>query len=157
MTSPADGPGPVILFDGVCNLCAGVVRFVVRHDPAGRFRFAPLQSEAAKRLLGAAEPVGAAEGGGAGERLETMILIADGRVYRKSTAALQTAARLDGVWRLAALLLLVPRGLRDAVYDWVGRRRYRWFGRTQACWLPDGALAARFLDPGQDGGGRRPD
>ena len=78
--------------------------------------------------------------------LDTMILIVDGRIYRKSTAALMTAARLDGAWPLLAMFLVVPRPLRNAVYDWIGRRRYRLFGRQNTCWVPASALADRFLD-----------
>ena len=80
------------------------------------------------------------------ESLETVALVAGGRVYRKSTAALLTARRLDGLWPLLAILLAVPRPLRDAIYDWIGRRRYRWFGKRDLCWRPEDGLAERFLD-----------
>ena len=134
MTSTAEERGPVILFDGVCNLCTGSVRFVLARDSKRRFRFASLQSAAAERLLGERD------------NLESMVLIEDGAVYRKSTAALRIARRLDGGWPLLAALLFVPRTLRDAVYDWVGRRRYRLFGKRDVCWTPQPELADRFLD-----------
>ncbi len=133
-----DRTGPIILFDGVCNLCKGSVRFVIKRDRRRRFRFASLQSPIAEVLL-ADEPVPQ-------DRLESMILLFDGNVFRKSTAALMIAARLDGAWPLMAGFLLVPWPLRDAVYDWIGRRRYRWFGRQDACWVPSSDLADRFLD-----------
>lgn len=134
MTSTAEARGPVILFDGVCNLCTGSVRFVLARDSKRRFRFASLQSPAAERLLGQRD------------NLESMVLVENGSVYRKSTAALRIARRLDGGWPLLAALLVVPRPLRDAVYDWIGRRRYRLFGKRDACWIPQAELADRFLD-----------
>ena len=138
MTSAVDRAGPILLFDGVCNLCTGTVRFVIGRDAQKRFRFASLQSPAAEQLLGPAAP--------AGDRLDSMVLVEGGRIYRKSSAALLTARRLDGLWPLLALLLVVPRPIRDAAYDWVGRRRYRMFGKRDACWTPNGDLADRFLD-----------
>ena len=138
MTSTAEAGRPVILFDGVCNLCTGSVRFVIARDARKQFRFASLQSTVADRLLGAQ--------GHQRAGLESMILITDGRVYRRSTAALMIARRLDGLWPLLAAFLLVPRPLRDAVYDWIGKRRYRLFGKRDACWRPQPELAERFLD-----------
>lgn len=138
MTSPAEAGRPVILFDGVCNLCTGSVRFVIGRDARKQFRFASLQSPVAEKLLGAQ--------GHARAGLESILLIKDGRVYRKSTAALMIARRLDGLWPLLAALLVIPRPLRDAVYDWIGARRYRLFGKRDACWTPRPELAERFLD-----------
>ena len=134
MTSIAEGQGPVVLFDGVCNLCTASVQFVIARDSRKRFRFASLQSPAAERLLGRRED------------LESMVLMEGGRTYRKSGAALRIARRLDGLWPLLSVFLLVPRPLRDAIYDWIGRRRYRMFGRRDSCWVPGPDLAARFLD-----------
>jgi predicted DCC family thiol-disulfide oxidoreductase YuxK len=134
LTSIAEGQGPVVLFDGVCNLCTASVQFVIARDSRKRFRFASLQSPAAERLLGRRED------------LESMVLMEGGRTYRKSGAALRIARRLDGLWPLLSVFLLVPRPLRDAIYDWIGRRRYRMFGRRDSCWVPGPDLAARFLD-----------
>ena len=138
MTSAVDRSGPILLFDGVCNLCTGAVRFVIEKDTRKRFRFASLQSPAAARLMGPTAT--------RGDQLETMILVVGERIYRKSTAALLTARRLDGLWPLLAVLLAVPRPIRDMAYDWIGRRRYRLFGKRDACWTPDGDVADRFLD-----------
>jgi predicted DCC family thiol-disulfide oxidoreductase YuxK len=129
---------PVILFDGVCNLCTGGVRFVIGRDARKRFRFASLQSPVAEKLLGAQ--------GRGGDRLESVVLVVGERTYRKSTAALLIARRLDGLWPLLSALLVIPRPLRDAVYDWIGKRRYRLFGKRDACWRPQAELAERFLD-----------
>lgn len=133
MSSAAER-GPIILFDGVCNLCTGSVRFVIARDARKQFRFASLQSAVAKRLLGERD------------QLESVVLVDGGEVCRKSTAALRIARRLDGAWPLLAALLVIPRPLRDAVYDWIGRRRYRWFGKRDACFMPPDSLAERFLD-----------
>jgi predicted DCC family thiol-disulfide oxidoreductase YuxK len=121
---------PVVLFDGVCNLCNGAVRFVTRHDRAGRFDFTALQSEAGARLLRER-----GHGTALGEP-EALVLIEGTRVYTHSDAALRIARSLDGAWPLLGLLLLVPRVIRDAAYRFVARRRYRWFGRVTDCAVP---------------------
>ena len=128
-------PAPVILFDGVCNLCDASVQFVLDHDRAAHFRFAPLQSETARRLVGDRATA-----------LDSIVLVEDGRVYDRSTAALRIARRLDGAWPALAAFLVVPRPLRDVVYDWIARNRYRWFGTRDACRLPTPDTAARFLE-----------
>lgn len=125
----------VILFDGVCNLCNAWVDFVVRHDPEGRFRFAALQSEAAGDLLRGAPP----------DLPDSIVLVEDGTVWVRSTAALRVARGLGLPWSLAWIFILVPRSVRDAVYDWVARNRYRWFGRRDTCRIPTPEERARFL------------
>ena len=138
MTSPAEAGRPVILFDGVCNLCTGSVRFVIERDSRKQFRFASLQSPVAEKLLGPQR--------NEADRFESVVLVVGERIYRKSSAALLIARRLDGLWPLLSVLLAIPRPLRDAVYDWIGRRRYRMFGKRAACWKPRPELADRFLD-----------
>ncbi|MGI4884615.1 MAG: thiol-disulfide oxidoreductase DCC family protein [Janthinobacterium lividum] len=134
-----DPPPATILFDGVCNLCHGLVQFVIRHDAAGRFRFAALQSDAGRALLAAhgAPPVAPVP--------ESVLLVANGRVYARSAAVLRIAQGLGWPWRLAAAGWAVPGPWRDALYRFVARRRYRWFGRQASCLLPTPALQARFL------------
>lgn len=133
---------PVILFDGVCNLCQGFVQFVIRHDPAGQFQFAALQSAAGQRLL-AEQGVPAPA---PGTDPDSVRLLADGRLYSHSEAVLRIARRLGSGWALlAAPGWLLPAAARDALYRYVARNRYRWFGRQQECWLPTPALKARFL------------
>ncbi len=136
-------PAPAtILFDGVCNLCNGFVQFVIRHDAAGQFRFAALQSAAGQALLAAhghpLTPAALADPA-------SVVLVAEGRVYTHSAAVLRIAGRLGGGWRLAAVGWLLPAPWRDALYRFVARHRYRWFGRQASCWLPTPALRARFL------------
>jgi len=134
----AENERPVILFDGVCNLCTGSVQFVIERDARKQFRFASLQSPIAEKLLGRRDD------------LESMVLVQDGKTYRKSTAALLIAKRLDGLWPALSVFLVVPRFLRDAVYDWIGRRRYRMFGKRDVCWTPSPELAERFLNSGTE-------
>jgi predicted DCC family thiol-disulfide oxidoreductase YuxK len=128
-----------ILFDGVCNLCNGFVQFVIRHDSSGRFRFAALQSESGQALLAAHGVTPAAEGP------ETVMLVADGQVYTHSTAVLHIARGLGGAWGLLYAGRVLPRAWRDALYRFVARHRYQWFGRQDACMLPTPELAQRFL------------
>lgn len=116
---------PVILFDGTCVLCNGTAQFVLRRDRRARIRFATLQSPAARRLLGRC--------GCRGPDLESVVLIAGGRTYRRSRALLEILRRLDPPWPILYGLVIVPRPFADAVYDFVGARRYRWFGTTTSC------------------------
>ena len=128
---------PIVLFDGVCNLCNGSVQFLLKRDPEGRFRFAALQSDAGRRLM--------AEHGLAVDGLSSVVLIEGGRAWQESSAALRIARHLPGAWKLLRVFAAVPRPLRDAVYRWIARNRYRWFGKTETCWLPTPELKARFL------------
>jgi len=132
----------VILFDGVCNLCSGVVRFVVARDPQARFRFASLQSDAARRFC-AEHGIPAPDR----EALGSVIVITDdNRILDRSDAALAIAARLPFPWRILTILSVVPRPLRDWAYGAIARRRYCWFGRQDRCQLPDPTLRGRFLE-----------
>jgi len=136
----SDGPGntALLLFDGVCNLCNGFVNVLIDHDPHGQVRVGALQSEAARPYLDAfgLDP----------EALDSVVLIERGRVYRKSTAALRVARRLEAPWPLAYYAFIaVPRPLRDAVYDVVANNRYDWFGKRDSCRMPTPELQERFL------------
>ncbi len=130
---------PLILFDGVCNLCESTVHFVVRRDRNKQFRFASLQSEAAEDLLSSHQyDFGT---------LSSVLLIADDEMYRKSRAALQIVRRLDGAWPLLYYVFFwVPKFIADPVYDFIANRRYRWFGMKSECWIPDDDLRERFID-----------
>jgi predicted DCC family thiol-disulfide oxidoreductase YuxK len=128
-----------ILFDGVCNLCNGFTRFIMARDPApGRFRFAALQSDPGQRLLKAH--------GLSTDGLDTIVLIEDGAAFIRSAAALRTLRRLGLPWSLLYGFIIVPRPLRDVVYRFVARRRYRWFGRRDACMAPTPDSCGRFLE-----------
>ena len=128
---------PVIVFDAVCLLCSANARFILRHDRRRRFRLASMQSEAGAALyrrfgIDPADP-------------ETMILVEGGRARRDSDAVLAIWSGLGWPWRAAAVARIVPAALRDPVYRWVARNRYRWFGRLESCWLPGPERADRFL------------
>jgi predicted DCC family thiol-disulfide oxidoreductase YuxK len=128
---------PVVLFDGVCNLCNSSVQFIIARDPSARFRFATLQSPTAQRLI---------EESGAGSPLpDSIVLLENGKLYTRSTAALRIARRLQFPWPLLYAWIVVPRLLRDVAYDWIARNRYRWFGKRDACMMPTPELRARFL------------
>jgi predicted DCC family thiol-disulfide oxidoreductase YuxK len=131
---------PVVLFDGVCHLCHGAVRFIVRRDAHEVFRFASLQSDIGQTLA-------ARHGvGDLAHRVNTVVLLEDGQAYFKSSAILRIARRLRFPWWLAYWLgRLLPRPVRDALYDWVAQHRYRWFGKSEECLLPTAALRARLL------------
>lgn len=127
---------PVILFDGVCNLCNASVNFVIDRDPDGLFQFAALQSQFAAGLV---------DTYGVGQGLDTIVLVESGKVYDRSTAALRIAKRLKGPWPLLYAGIVIPKVLRDAIYRFIARNRYRWFGQTEACRVPTADLQARFL------------
>lgn len=126
-----------VLFDGVCNLCNGSVRFIIANDPAGHFRFASLQSPQGHAAL--------ARAGWRAKGLDSIVLIEGNRLYRRSDAVLRIAAELRAPWGLARALLVIPAPIRDGVYDWIASHRYEVFGKRDFCALPDPALAERFL------------
>jgi predicted DCC family thiol-disulfide oxidoreductase YuxK len=132
-----DSP-PLILFDGVCHLCAWAVRFIIKRDPRSVFRFTPLQSELGRRLLAQhhINPVST----------DSFVLIEDGAAYTESTAALRVARRLNGAWPLCYAAIILPRFVRDPVYRFIARHRYRWFGKQDSCMMPTAELRARFLE-----------
>ncbi len=127
---------PILFFDGVCGLCNRTVDFVLRNDRRGRLRFAPLQGEAAARLLPARDRC----------ELESVVFWRRGRVRRHSSAVVSMLWEMGGRWRLAAALLwCVPRPLRNLGYRWIAGRRYRWFGRRETCRLPRPEERERLL------------
>ncbi len=128
---------PVLLFDGVCNLCNGYVQWLIRHDPKGVFRYASLQSDAGRTLL--------AQAGLPTDQMDTVVLLDQGRTYTRADVALRITGQLGGLWPLLGVLRMVPRPLRNAIYDWVARNRYRWFGKRESCMMPTPELKSRFL------------
>lgn len=143
MNEPFNDPepspsSPVLFYDGVCSLCNRSVRWVIRRDRVGVFRFASLQSAAAARML----PPGLAGTGAS----STVILLDGSDVLTKSDVWMRTVRRFGAPWSWLAALSVIPRPLRDRVYDFVAARRYRWFGRLDQCPLPDPKFRGRFLD-----------
>jgi predicted DCC family thiol-disulfide oxidoreductase YuxK len=134
------GEHPVVLFDGVCNICSRTVNFIIDRDPKGKFRFASLQSEAGRRILeGFGHTVSPGDP-------ETIVVIDRSRVYQRSGALLRVARHMRGAWPLLTVFLFVPRSVRDALYRWAAARRYRWFGKSDTCRVPTQELRARFLE-----------
>lgn len=130
-------PDKIILFDGVCNLCEKAVQFIIQRDPQGLFHFASLQSSIGHTLQQQHQLPAA---------FTSFIYIENGKPYLRSTAALKVAGKLTGGWKLLSILLIVPQFLRDFVYDFIARNRYRWMGKKEACWLPTPELKKRFLE-----------
>lgn len=129
--------GPIIFFDGVCNLCNGAVQFIIRHDPAGTFRFSALQSDAAKQILASRQL--------ALEGVDSIVLLESGKVYTRSAAALRIARRLKGGWSLLYVFSLMPAFMRDFFYNVIARSRYRIWGKQEGCMVPSPELQQKFL------------
>ena len=129
--------GEVILFDGVCNLCHGTVRFVLPRDPRGYFRFASLQSEAGRAL--------AVRNGRDPAQLDTVYVVTDAGILERSEAILEILRHLRAPWSWLVVFRVMPRSWRDALYRAVARRRYAWFGRRAACALSEPGWEQRFL------------
>jgi len=128
---------PVIFFDGVCNLCNASVQFVIAQDKKDQFKFTALQGDFAKEIL----PKFNADS----EKLNTILLLEDGRLYTKSSAALRIARKLNGLIPLLYAFIVIPKFIRDWVYDIVAKNRYRWWGRQESCWVPTPELKNKFL------------
>lgn len=128
---------PIILFDGVCNLCNRSVQYVIRHDAEKKFHFASLQSDAGQQLLKQYHLPA--------DNFNSFVLIQDAKAYTRSTAALRVAKQLKGITKLLYGFIIVPRFLRDAIYNLIANNRYKWFGERESCMLPTPDLQSRFL------------
>ena len=129
---------PIILFDGVCNLCTSSVQFIIRNDPKQHFRFASQQSIVGIELL-TKYHIDI-------NKTDSLVLIDQTKVYQKSTAALKIAKQLSNGWNLFYIFILVPAFIRNPIYDFIATNRYKWFGKTAICWVPTPALKNLFLD-----------
>lgn len=127
----------IIVFDGVCNVCAGWVKFVHKRDPAGKFHFASIQSEAGRALMQWA--------GESPDNVETMLYVENGIAYTRSTAFLKIVSHFPDAWPLLSQGLVVPAAARDFLYSRFAKNRYRLFGQSEHCLIPDASLATRFL------------
>ena len=126
----------IVIFDGVCNLCARSVQFILRHESEPRFQFSPVQSAAGARILGVH--------GFSAADVDTFVLVSEGKVYTRSTAALRIVKHFKGAWQLLRLFWIVPRPLRDVLYNFIARNRYSWFGKSDSCLIPSAELSSRF-------------
>ncbi|GJL64522.1 MAG: hypothetical protein NPIRA04_31760 [Nitrospirales bacterium] len=127
----------VILFDGVCNFCNATVDFVIQRDPKQKFVFGTLQSEPGQQIL----QINHFDT----QDFETFLYLENGKVFTKSTAALKVAKELTGMWPLLYVCIVIPRTIRDMVYQFIGRRRYQWMGKRDSCRLPDEKDRTRFV------------
>lgn len=130
-------PSFIILFDGICNLCNGTVQFIIKRDKKNLFRFASLQGdfgqETLKRL---GMPV---------TNPHSFVLMEGDKIYTHSTGALRVLKHLGPFWSILYIFILVPRFIRDGVYNFIARNRYNWFGKKETCYLPTPNLKDKFL------------
>lgn len=134
---------PIILYDGYCNFCARVVHSIQRHDRKKRFRFSPLQSSYGATVQGKLKAK-------YGAVPDSIVLVFNNKVYVRTDAVLRIAAIIGGPWYLLLPLWVLPRPFRNSLYDLVARKRYRWFGQREACYLPPAEEDTRFLTRSED-------
>ncbi|WP_223700333.1 thiol-disulfide oxidoreductase DCC family protein [Sutcliffiella deserti] len=137
MSNNTSSKDNVLLFDGVCNMCNSLVIFVMSNDKEGKYKFASLQSESGQNLLSKFNlPT---------NDFNSFIYIIGDNYYTKSTAGLKVLRGLDGFWKCLYPLILIPKPIRDVVYAFIAKNRYRWFGRKEQCMLPTPEMKKRFL------------
>lgn len=128
---------PIILFDGICNFCNSAVKFTLKRNTKKNILFAALQSEAGQRLLQQYKlPV---------NNFESFIFIENGKAYKQSTAGLKVCRHLRGLWPVCSGFMIVPKFIRDGIYNWIAKNRYKWFGVRQQCMIPTPDVKERFL------------
>lgn len=127
----------LVLFDGVCNFCNFWIQFALKRDKKGTLKFGSLQGETANAILPSygVDPA----------VLTSVLFIENGKIYRESTAALRVCRHLDGGWKLLYVLIIIPSFIRDGIYKWIGKNRYKWFGQRDACMLPTPEQRSRFV------------
>ncbi|WP_111707864.1 thiol-disulfide oxidoreductase DCC family protein [Lutibacter citreus] len=128
----------IILFDGVCNLCNSSVNFIIKNDEKAYFLFASLQSDVAKEIL--------LHHNSNKINFDTIILVENNKIFYKSTAALRIIKRLDGPIKILYFLIIVPPFIRDSVYNFIAKNRYKWYGKKESCVIPTDNYKKRFLD-----------
>ncbi len=127
----------IVLFDGVCNLCNGLINFIIKRDRKAIMKFASLQSKVASEIL-KIHNVNEQE-------LDSVVLLIDDKIYTKSTAALHLLKELGGFWKMFYVFIIVPKFIRDFIYTLIAKNRYRMFGRKDSCMIPNKEINARFL------------
>lgn len=129
----------IILFDGVCNLCDSTVQYIIKRDKKDIFRFVPIQSELGQKIL---KHLGISE-----RNIDSIVFYEPGKAYYyKSHAALKIAKNLGGLYAYAIIFKLIPSFLRDLIYDYVAKNRYKWYGKKESCMIPTPELKEKFLD-----------
>ena len=130
--------GPLLLFDGVCNLCNSSVRFVIRYDRKHIIKFTPLQSDLGRSI---GQKLGIE-----GDELQSIIYYKNGRYFRKSRALIEVLTDMGGIWTFARMFLIIPIKLADWMYDQVAHQRYKWFGKQDTCMVPSQDVLNRFVN-----------
>jgi predicted DCC family thiol-disulfide oxidoreductase YuxK len=128
----------IILFDGICNLCNHSVQFIIKHDKKGKFRFASLQSNFGKAQISNYQIDT--------NKINSVIYIKGNKVFTRSLAALKIVKSLDGFWPLFYIFIIIPPFLRNCIYDFIARKRYKWFGKKESCMVPLPELKSKFLE-----------
>jgi len=128
----------IVLFDGVCNLCSSAVQFIIKRDKKNKFLFASLQSGSASELL---KKLNYAE-----SDFNSFILIDKNKIYTHSSAVLRVLKYLSSAWSILYLFVIVPKFIRDGIYNFIAKHRYKWFGKKEECWIPTPELKEKFLD-----------
>jgi predicted DCC family thiol-disulfide oxidoreductase YuxK len=127
----------IILFDGICNLCNSSVNFIIRHDKGNKFKFAALQSDIGNELV---EKFSIDS-----KKTDSIILIKNEKYFIKSSAALRIARGLSGAYPLLFAFMIIPPFIRNLVYDYIARNRYKWYGKRESCMIPTQELKDKFL------------
>ncbi|MCC7297719.1 MAG: thiol-disulfide oxidoreductase DCC family protein [Bacteroidia bacterium] len=126
----------IVLFDGVCNLCSSSVQWIIQHDPKAQFSFASLQSEMGEKLKTQF---------GILPDIDSVVLIENNTAFYQSDAALRIVKNTSGAWKFLYGFIVVPKFIRNFVYNFIAKNRYKWFGKKNECWLPNPELQSRFL------------
>jgi predicted DCC family thiol-disulfide oxidoreductase YuxK len=133
-----DNRKPIILFDGICNFCNAMVNFIIRQDKKNVFLFCALQSDSGKKLLEQYEIDWKAN--------DSFVVIENNKAYQKSDAALKLYNKLPWYWKWTQLFWAFPNFIRDGVYNFIARNRYKWFGKKEECMIPTKEVRQRFLE-----------
>ena len=128
----------IVFFDGVCNLCEGSVKFIIKRDKYKKFRFVSFQSETGKKLLKKHHYIN--------EKFDTLVLLKQAKIFTKSTAVLLISKELNGLWKLLSIFIFLPKFIRDPLYLFISNNRYKLFGKKDICWIPKPELKSRFLE-----------
>lgn len=129
---------PILLFDGVCNLCSGLIRFILTRERDTDIQFVSLQSEKARTIF--------KEYNIGDHELDSIVFIENGKVFDRSDAVLKVIKHLRNPWRLLSIFIIVPSFIRNEIYSLIAKNRYRIFGKMDNCWIPDQRWHERFLD-----------
>lgn len=133
----SNNEGHILLFDGVCNLCNSIVQFIIKRDPKGKFKFSSLQSESGQALL--------RQFGLPTNDFDSFVFISGDKYFLKSSAGLHVLKKLGGVWKVFFIFIIFPRPLRDFIYNFIAKTRYRIFGKRDTCMVPTPDIKQRFL------------